>query len=165
MHEHRGLMAMMLGASLLFAPGCDDGDDSSGDENAGDTGGDGDGDPGDGDGDDKDPSTGDGDGDDGNADFGSESGELMGCAVNEIAADCTAEPGCSPVYGKPLVDDGDGGFCTVVTEEFIGCVSSLDLCPSLGKTLCEGDSYWRTSACVPDNLGVCDAPGEITGDC
>jgi hypothetical protein len=161
MYNKHGL-TWVFGIGLLLAPGCDDGDDGSGDD-AGDGDGDGTGE-GDGDGD-KDP-TGDGDGDgDTNGDFADTDDELEGCALNETEADCMAEAGCATVFGKALADDGNGGWCTTTPEEFIGCASSSDLCPSLSKTLCDGESYWRTTACVPDNLDVCEAPGEITGDC
>jgi hypothetical protein len=156
MYKKHGLMAWVFGIGLLIASGCDDGDDNSTDDEAGD--GDGDG-TGEGDGD------GDGDGDGGDkGDFG-EGGELEGCALHESEADCMAEAGCAAVYGKALADDGSGGWCTMTPEEFIGCASSADLCPALGKILCAGDSYWRTTGCVPDSLDVCEAPGEITGDC
>lgn len=168
MHSKRGYSVWMLAVVLSLASACDDGDDGNNDNEAGD----GDGTAGDGDGD-KDP-TGDGDGDatgDGDptgaemgGDFG-EGGELMGCALHETAEDCMAAADCAVVNGKPLVDDGNGSWCTETTEEFIGCASAADLCPALGKTLCDGDNYWRTTACVPDNLDVCEAPGEITGDC
>ena len=158
---------LVFGVAVLLASACDDGDDGSKDDEVGDGDGDGD-EAGDGDGDgDIDP-TGDGDGDtsgDKGGDFGGDDGPLEGCAAHETAADCQAQADCSPVYGKPLIDDGDGGWCTMSTEEFIGCASSKDLCPGIGKTLCDGDEYWRTTACVPDNLDVCDAPGDITGDC
>jgi hypothetical protein len=158
MRAKQGIIGVVFGALTMLSSACDDGDDGSDEQvGDGDTTGDGDGDG--------DPSTGDGDGDT-NGDFGSDDGELMGCALNESAADCMAEAGCSPVLGKPLVDDGNGGWCTdAAAEEYIGCASGSELCPALGKTLCDGDDIWRTTACVPDNLDVCDAPGEITGDC
>lgn len=163
MHIKHGLTAWVFGIGLLLAPGCDDGDDGSSDE-----AGDGDGETGEGDGDGDADGEGDGDGDtagDGDSgDFG-DSGQLEGCAVHETEADCMAEAGCAPVYGKALTDDGNGGWCTTTPEEYIGCASSTELCPALGKTLCDGDSYWRTTGCVPDSLDVCENPGEITGDC
>jgi hypothetical protein len=154
--------AMTLGLLLSFAPACDseDGDDDQAGETetSGDGDGDGDGDIGDGDGD-----GGDGDGDIGDGD--GDTGELMGCAALLTEADCLGELGCGPVRGNLLVDDGEGGWCTEADEMFIGCASSAELCPMLGKTLCDGESVWRTTGCVPGNLTPCEAPGEITGTC
>jgi hypothetical protein len=160
-----GFSVWMLGAALLLAPACDSGDDSDeqaeDDGSTGDGDGDGDGDPGDGDGDpgdgdgDREP-TGDGDGD---------TGQLEGCAVHLDAGDCQTAPGCTPVFGQPLVDEGDGAWCTAAADEFIGCVDGSELCPGFAKTLCDGDGYWRTNACVPDNLDVCDPPGDLSGAC
>ncbi len=152
---------MTFGLLLSFAPACD-GDD--GDDQAGETSGDGDTDGGDGDGDggDGDGDGGDGDGDGGDGD--GDTGELTGCAALTTEADCLAMLGCGPVRGNLLVEDGDG-WCTESEEQFIGCASSAELCPMLGKTLCDGQSMWRTTGCVPDNLVPCEAPGEITGSC
>lgn len=166
MHNKHSFLAAVFGVAVLLSSGCD-GDDGSKNDEVGDGDGDGD-ETGDGDGD---PSSGDGDGnpdtgDDKGTDFGSDDeGQLEGCAVHESADDCLAEAGCSPVYGKPLIDTGKGEWCTMSSDEYIGCVSSSVLCPGFDKTLCDGDQYWRTSACVPDNVEVCDAPGEITGAC
>lgn len=156
----------MLGAVLVLAPACDSGDDS--DDGVAEETGDGDGDvSGDGDGD-KAPTTGDGDGDGDEpttgGDFGG-TGELEGCAVHEDADACVAAVECAPVYGQPLVDLGDAGWCAAAEAEFIGCTDGLDLCPNIGKTLCAGEEFWRTTGCVPDNLSVCDAPGDVTGTC
>ena len=161
MHDKRRT-AWVFAIGLLLAPGCDDGDDGS------DEAGDGDGDTtGDGDGD-GDP-TGDGDGepatDDDNGDFADTDEEPTGCAVHEAEADCMAETGCAPVYGNALADDGNGGWCTTSPEEYIGCASTADLCPSLSKILCDDETYWRTTGCVPGNVEVCEAPGEVTGEC
>jgi hypothetical protein len=157
-----GFKPWVFGAALLLASACDsagDSDDQAEDDSA--TGDDDD--PGTGDGD-RDP-TGDGDGDiDSGGDVGGP-GELEGCAAHLEASDCLAAPGCTVVYGQPLLDDGEGGWCTGAEAEFIGCADSSDLCPSITKTLCDTDSYWRTDACVPDNLGVCDPPGDLSGAC
>jgi hypothetical protein len=157
-------MLLLLGLALLFAPACDgeDGDDS--DEQAGDTGtdtdmdmGDGDGDgEGDGDGDVTPGKTGDGDGD---------TGELMGCALNQTESDCYAVAGCGAVLGSKLVGDEAEGWCTLPEQEFIGCANATELCSMLAKTLCDGENVWRTNGCVPDNVSLCEAPGEITGVC
>lgn len=153
---------MTLGLLLAFAPACDEdnGDDAADEETSGDGDGDGDGEAetGDGDGD-----GGDGDGDGGDGD--GDTGELMGCAALTTEADCMAMLGCGPVRGFLLVEDGEGAWCTEAEEQFIGCASSGELCPMLTKTLCGGDSMWRTTGCVPDNLMACEAPGEITGTC
>jgi hypothetical protein len=154
-HRLRISAVMTFGLLLSFAPACD-GDD--GDDQAGETSGDGDGETGDGDGD-----TGDGDGDSGDGD--GDTGELMGCGALMTEADCLNELGCGPVRGNLLVEDGNGGWCTESEEMFIGCASSQDLCPMLGKTLCDDATMWRTTGCVPDNLTPCEAPGTITGAC
>jgi hypothetical protein len=157
---------MTFGLLLSFAPACD-GDD--GDDQAGETSGDGDSETGNGDGDgdtgDGDGDTGDGDGDSGDGDGDGDTGELMGCGALMTEAACLNELGCGPVRGNLLVEDGEGGWCTEAEEMFIGCASSADLCPMLGKTLCSDDAMWRTTGCVPDNLTPCEAPGEITGAC
>jgi hypothetical protein len=162
MHHHRLRMsaAITLGLLLSFAPACDeDNGDEQADETSGE--GDGDGDGGDGDGDASDAGDGDGEGGDGDGD----TGELMGCAALTTEADCLNELGCGPVRGYLLVEDGAGGFCTDAEEQFIGCASSGELCPMLGKTLCDGETMWRTTGCVPGNLTPCEAPGDITGAC
>jgi hypothetical protein len=162
MTEHRRRMSavMTFGLLLSFAPACE-GED--GDEQAAETSGDGDGDgdPGDGDGDPGDGDPGDGDPGDGDGD----TGELTGCAALLTEAECQGMLGCGVVRGNAVVDDGNGGWCTEAEEEFIGCASSADLCPMLSKTLCGEDGIWRTTGCVPDNLVLCEPPGEITGVC
>lgn len=95
-------------------------------------------------------------------DFGSDGG-LSGCAANLVEDECVAAAGCNPVYGELLVEEGDS-WCTG-PEEFIGCVKAGDLCPPLSKVLCDGDQLWQTSECVPDNVMVCEAPGDVTGPC
>ncbi|PRP92858.1 hypothetical protein ENSA5_46900 [Enhygromyxa salina] len=155
---------MTLGLALLLAPGCDGEDVGDADADADAESGDGDteDDAGDGDGDGEDDDTGGaktGDGD------GDGDGELMGCALLSTEADCLAESGCGPVYGNALVDDGDEGWCTLPDEVFIGCASSSNLCPTLGKTLCGETSVWYTTGCVPDNLTPCETPGGISGAC
>lgn len=140
----RGLVVMIFGVSLLCATGCDKGDDPSDEARVG--------------------------ADDGDV----SANELIGCALNETVGDCMAELGCAPVFGQPLLEDLDGAWCTETAEQFIGCASTLDLCPgktgceelcpSIDQTLCDGDSYWRAPGCVPDNLAPCEVPGEIT-DC
>jgi hypothetical protein len=159
-HRLRISAAMTFGLLLSFAPACDgdDGDDQAGETSGDGETGDGDGDSGDGDGD-----SGDGDGDSGDGD--GDTGELTGCAALLTEADCQNELGCGPVRGNLLVEDGNGGWCTEAEEMFIGCASSGELCPMLGKTLCSDDAMWRTTGCVPGNLTPCEAPGEITGAC
>lgn len=154
---------LTFGLLLSFAPACDEdnNDDQADGETAEETAGDGDGDGGDGDGDD----TGDGDGDGDGGDGDGDTGELMGCGALMTEAECMAEAGCGVVRGNLLVEDGEGGWCTEAEEQFIGCASSAELCPMLGKTLCDGDTMWRTTDCVPDNLTPCEAPGDITGAC
>lgn len=90
---------------------------------------------------------------------------LTGCAVFTSEDDCSFAPSCSPVYGNLLVDDGDGGWCAESPQEFIGCVSWNEMCPTQTRTLCDDDSMWRTDGCVPDNLTLCEPPGEFTGAC
>ena len=161
---------MTFGLLLSFAPACDE---DSNDDQAGETGGDGETGDGDGDGNsgDGDGDSGDGDGDsEGNDDFGmgdgdGDTGELMGCAALTTEAACMGMLGCGVVRGNLLVEDGEGGWCTEAEEEFIGCAGSGELCPMLPKTLCDGESVWRTTGCVPGNLTPCEAPGDITGDC
>ena len=164
LHDGRfkgGFNVLMFGAALLLVPACDSGDDSDKHAEDDSSTGDDDGDPGDGDGD----PTGDGDGDfDIPGDVGG-TGQLDGCAAHRQAGDCVTAPGCAVVYGQPLVDEGDGAWCTVAADEFIGCVDGADLCPGVAKTLCDGVGYWRTTACVPDNLDVCDPPGHLSGPC
>jgi len=142
-----------LGLGLLAISACD-GEDEGGDPIA-ETGGEQDttetGAEGDGDGD---PETG-----------GETTGELMGCALIDSADTCQSEPGCGPIMGNLLVDDGDGGLCTEAEQQFIGCANTSELCPPLPKTLCEGETVWRTTGCVPDNLTPCEAPAEISGSC
>ncbi|MFO7562785.1 MAG: hypothetical protein R6X02_09105 [Enhygromyxa sp.] len=170
MNDKHGFLAVVFGVAMLLATGCDEGDegpnDGAGDSETGDSET-GDSETGDGDGDIDPPGDGDPDtGDDTGGDVGGdEGGEPQGCASYETVGDCVAQAECSPIFGKPLIDEGDGSWCTKASEEFIGCASASDLCPGIGKTLCDGVEYWRTSACVPDNLEVCDAPGDITGSC
>ena len=134
--------SLILGLALALTSACDgdDGDDSA---NSDTETGDGDGDPGDGDGE----------------------PVLMGCGAIMDSQGCLDEPGCAPVFGNELVDDGDGGYCTSAEEGFVGCANASELCPMLGKTLCDGDTIWRTTSCVPDNVTPCEAPGEISGPC
>lgn len=155
---------MTFGLLLSFATACD-GDD--GDEQAGETSGDADAETGDGDGDpgDGDGEPGDGDGEAGDGDGDGDTGELTGCAALMTEADCQNELGCGVVHGNLLVEDGMGGWCTEAEEMFIGCASSNELCPMLGKTLCGDDAVYRTTGCVPGNLTPCEPPGEITGAC
>jgi hypothetical protein len=37
--------------------------------------------------------------------------------------------------------------------------------PMLGKSLCDGQSVWYTTQCVPDNLQPCETPGGVSGPC
>jgi hypothetical protein len=104
-------------------------------------------------------------------------GELVGCSLHETTADCMDELGCAPVFGNALVDDGDGGWCTQVDPQFIGCVTTLgscspsdkvpceDPCPAVEQILCDGANYWRSFGCVPNTLTVCDTPAEGITDC
>jgi hypothetical protein len=96
-------------------------------------------------------------------DFGSDGG-LSGCAANLVEDDCVAAAGCNPVYGEVLVEESEDSWCTG-PEEFIGCVKAGDLCPPLSKVLCAGGQLWQTSECVPDNVMVCEAPGDVSGPC
>ena len=154
MHNKRGLMAMVVGVSLLLAPGCDEGDDGLNEDVLGE-----------------------GDEGDGEDERDEQETELTGCALNLTIADCMAELDCAPIYGEALLDDSKGGLCTQAVPEFLGCASTLELCvgdgktpcedpcPSYGQTVCEGDSYWRMTSCLPGNLRLCETPGEITGEC
>jgi hypothetical protein len=100
------------------------------------------------------------------SDFGeAESGEPTGCAALTSETDCNAMQGCASVHGNAILDDGQGGWCTAADDEFIGCVETGNLCPPLPKTLCGGEQMWTTTDCVPENLMVCDPPGDITGPC
>ncbi len=90
---------------------------------------------------------------------------LTGCAVHEVEADCIAAAGCNPVHGIAVIDDGQGGWCTVPEERYIGCVDADSLCPPGMKTLCGEGEVFQTSECVPDNLSACEAPGDISGPC
>ncbi|PRQ06309.1 hypothetical protein [Enhygromyxa salina] len=144
--------------ALLVAPACDEGDDGS-DEQAASTEGDGDGD-GDGDGESGGKHEGDGD-----TSESETTGELMGCAVHETQAACMAEAGCGAIFGNPVVEDGEGSYCTQSEKTYIGCVFAGDLCPMLPNILCSEDAVWTSSGCVPENVMICESPGEITGAC
>lgn len=146
--DARGLSAMLIGASLLLAPGCD-------------------------------PGEGEGPDDTELADDGGNKteSESLGCAGSPTASDCASALGCTPLFGSALREDASGGWCTSTTEQYIGCVSTLELCPNPDKVdceelcpatekiLCGEDRYWQTFDCVPDDLTLCAAPGEITGEC
>jgi hypothetical protein len=105
---------------------------------------------------------------DGSMDFGeagTDTDEPTGCAANLTEDECNNAMGCASVFGTPILDDGEGGWCSAPEDEFIGCVSSGSLCPPLTKTLCDGDQMWTTQSCAPENLMVCESPGDISDIC
>ncbi|EDM80856.1 hypothetical protein PPSIR1_28138 [Plesiocystis pacifica SIR-1] len=152
---------LMMSLTLALAPACEGSDEEGPEEAAGDTE-EGDGDEG---GDVNVDEGGDDAGDDAGDFGGGDDGEPMGCVVHETEDACSSAAGCNAVYGSPLVEMGEGSWCTDA-EEYIGCVNAGDLCPPLMKVLCGGeDELWQTDQCVPSNLTACTAPGDITGPC
>ena len=160
------ITTMFVLAAPLGLLGCDGDEGDSNDEAAGDesTGGETDG------GEtlgrtDADASSGGDFGGDLGMDSGSESGEPTGCAAKQTQDECNIEPGCAAVLGNAIMADGEGGWCSAVEDQYIGCVETGSLCPPLTKVLCGGDQIWTTTDCVPDTLMVCDPPGDISGPC
>lgn len=110
--------------------------------------------------------------DEGSLDFGeagddrddADTDEPTGCAANLDKAECDAAAGCASVLGNAILPEGDG-WCSAAQAEYIGCVNSGNLCPSVTEIVCGGDQMWMTTDCVPDTLTVCEGPGDISGVC
>ena len=137
----------------------DDGDSDSDDADAGDTEG----------------GETDGETDGGETDGGETDGEPAGCAAHSSVEGCMAQPGCTPTFGHALVDEGPS-WCSDETLLYLGCVSTLDMCPHFDpecdpcpggdKVLCDEDGdVWLANGCVPEGFEHCPAPGPISGDC